>query len=160
MTPKTISIAAFGILTVLAAPVPDFSGEWKLVSATGTSPPDEILVQFKQSVTALNVTTQWQEPPNGQYGLTLLGVVTPELKLSTDGREDLNQAGPFVLHSRTRWNGTRLLTSWKTSEFLGSSFHGEWIRSLSGDGRELTWEIHANSSLGQHSDAVLTFRRQ
>jgi hypothetical protein len=160
MTRKTISIAAFGILTVLAASVPDFSGEWKLVSAIGTTSPDELLVHFKQSGPTLNVTAQWQEPPNGRYGLTLLGIVTPKLKLSTDGREDLNQAGPFVLHSRTRWNGTRLLTSWNTSEFLGASFHGEWTRSLSVDGRELTWQIHADSSLGQHSDAVLTFRRQ
>jgi hypothetical protein len=82
------------------------------------------------------------------------------VSLSTDGREDLNQAGPFVLHARTLWNGAKLITNWTTSEFLGVSFQGQWVRILSADGREMTIEIHADSSKGQHSDAVLKFKKR
>jgi len=65
-----------------------------------------------------------KEPKNGEYGLTIVGLVAPELIFFTDGREDLNQAGPFVIHSKTRWSGTRLITKWSTSELMGVSFEG------------------------------------
>jgi hypothetical protein len=111
-----IAVAAIGTVALAAtlwkgraqqsAP-PDFSGEWQLVSAAGTTPPDGFVMQTNQSSMVLRVTTHWTEPENREYGLTLVGLITPELTLSMDGREDLNQAGPFVLHSRTRWNGAR-----------------------------------------------------
>ena len=162
-----IAVAAIGTVALAAtlwkgraqqSALPDFSGEWQLVSAAGTTPPDGFVMQTNQSSRVLRVTTHWTEPENREYGLTLVGLITPELTLSMDGREDRNQAGPFVLHSRTRWNGTRLITSWHTSEFLGVTFEGQWVRSLSADGRE-TRLVHANSSQGRHSDAVLKFRK-
>ncbi len=169
MRRRIISFAALGAIVLAIAlwkgraqqsAVPDFSGEWRVVSATGTTPPEEFTMQVTQSSTSLRVTAHWTEPANGEYGLTLLGLTTPDVTLSTDGREDLNQAGPFVLHARTLWSAARLVTSWTTSEFLGASFQGEWIRSLSADGHEMTIEIRANSSKGQHSDAVLKFQKR
>jgi hypothetical protein len=169
MRQKVGLIAAIGIIVLAAAfwrgraqeaGVPDFSGEWQLVSATGTVPPDGFVMQGKQSSTALQLNARWTEPKNGEYGLTLIGLTTPEVILSTDGREDLNQAGPFVLHTRTRWDGARLITSWNTSEFLGVRFQGQWVRFLSPDGHEMTIEIHATSSKGQHSEAALKFHKR
>jgi hypothetical protein len=139
---------------------PDLSGEWELVSAVGTTPPDGFVMQVNQSSTTLRVRDHWNQPANDQYGLTLVGLLAPELTFSIDGREDLNQAGPFVIHSHTRRNGTRMVTTWSTSELMGMSFKGQWVRSVSADGRESTLEVHADSSQRQHSDATLKFRKK
>jgi hypothetical protein len=165
MRKNVFSLAVVGICLLVGAlwkgraqpaQVPDFSGEWRVVSATGAAPPDGFVMHVQQSSMALRITEQHQD---AQTGLTLLGLTSPEVSLSTDGREDLNQAGPFVLHVRSQWSGARLITNWTTSEYLGVSFQGQWVRFLSADGREMTIEIHANSSKGQHSDAVLKFQR-
>jgi hypothetical protein len=166
MRKKVFSVPVVGICLLVVvlwkgraqqAAVRDFSGEWRVVSATGATPPDGFVMHVNQSSTALRITEEHQD---GQTGLTLLGLTAPEVSLSTDGREDLNQAGPFVLHARTLWNGAKLITNWTTSEFLGVSFQGQWVRILSADGREMTIEIHADSSKGQHSDAVLKFKKR
>jgi len=136
----------------------DFSGEWRVVSATGTVPPDGFVMRVERASTGFRFTATGLR--NGETGLTLLGLTAPDFVLSTDGREDLNQDGPFVLHSKTVWIGARLVTSWLSSEFLGTSFEGQWVRFLSADGREMTIEIHADSSKGQHSNAVLKFQRR
>ncbi len=140
--------------------LPDFSGQWELISSTGTTPPAGFRMQLNQSSIALQVRTHWTEPENRQYGLTLAGLLTPELTFSLEGRQDVNQARPFVITSKTRWNGARLITIWSTSEFMGASFQGQWMHSLSADGHELRLEIQASSSQGRHSDAVLNFRKK
>jgi hypothetical protein len=139
---------------------PDLSGEWELVSAVGTTPPDEFVMKTDQSATTFRVHSRWKEPGNGEYGLMLVGLLTPELTFSIGGGEDLNQSGPFVIHSKTQWRDARLMTTWNTSELLGVSFEGEWVRSVSADGRESTLEIHAKSSQGRRADAVLLFRKK
>ncbi|HEY2013106.1 MAG TPA: hypothetical protein VGH38_06360 [Bryobacteraceae bacterium] len=169
MSRRVIAISAIGTIALMAtiwegkaqqtAP-PDFSGGWELVSASGTTPPEGFSLQMNQTSTALQVQSSWTPAASGQYGLTLIGLLTPELTFTVDGREDLNQAGPFVIHSKTRWSGARLITAWNTSEYQGTSFEGQWVRSSSADGREFTLEVHANSSQGQHSDAVLKFRKK
>jgi hypothetical protein len=168
MRRKIIAILAIGTIALAATlwkawarqmARPDLSGEWRLASAVGTSPPDGLVMQANQSSTTFRVNSYWREPENGQYGLTLTGLLTPELTFSLDGHEDLNQAGPLVIHSKTRWNEARLVTAWSTSEFLTVSFEGQWVRSVSADGPELTLEIHAKSSQGRYSDAVLKFRK-
>jgi len=139
---------------------PDLSGEWELVSAVGTTPPDEFVMKTDQSATTFRVHSRWKEPGNGEYGLMLVGLLTPELTFSIGGGEDLNQSGPFVIHSKTQWRDARLMTTWNTSELLGVSFEGEWVRSVSAGGRESTLEIHAKSSQGRRADAVLLFRKK
>ena len=139
---------------------PDLSGEWEFVSAVGTTPPDEFVMKTDQSATTFRVHSRWKEPGNGEYGLLLVGLLTPELAFSIGGGEDLNQSGPFVIHSKTQWKDARLITKWNTSEFGGLSFEGEWVRSVSLDGWESTLEIHARSSQGRRADAVLLFRKK
>jgi len=149
------------IASVLAqAPAhPDFSGHWQLASATGTTPPGNLALDIEQATTAIQIKAAWQEPPGGSYGLTTIGIVTPLARFTTDGQEDLNQVGPFVFHSRTRWDGARLVTSWNTSEFQGHAFKGTWTRALSAGGRELTLEIAASDSGATSTRAVLVFHR-
>jgi hypothetical protein len=169
MRRKLIAISAIGAMAFVAtlwkgraqqSPQPDLSGTWELVSAVGTTPPDRFVMQVNQSSTTLRVNSYWNEPEKGEYGLTLIGLLAPELTFSTDGREDLNQAGPFVIHSKTRRNGARLVTTWGTSELMGISFRGQWVRSVSDEGRESTLEVHADSSQGRRSDATLRFRKK
>ena len=157
----TIALAAT-LWRVRAQPStpPDLSGEWELVSAVGTTPPDEFVIKTDQSASTFRVHSRWKEPGNGQYGLMLVGLLTPELTFSIGGGEDLNQSGPFVIHSRTQWRDAHLITTWNTSELLGMSFEGEWVRSVSAGSRESTLEIHAKSSQGQRADAVLLFRKK
>jgi len=169
MRRKMIAISAVATLALAAtlwkarahqSTPPDLSGEWGLVSAAGTTPPDEFVMKTDQSATSFRVHAHWKEPENGKYGLTLVGLLTPELTFSIGGGEDLNQSGPFVIHSKTYWRDAHLITEWNTSEFLGTSFKGEWDRSVSAGGRESTLEIHATSSQGQRADAVLLFRKK
>ena len=152
--------AAFWKVKAEQSTTPDLSGEWQLGSAVGTTPPDNFVMKIEQSATTLSVHSQWREPRNGQYGLTLVGLLTPELTFSIGGGEDLNQSGPFAIHSKTQWRDAHLVTNWSTSELVGMSFEGEWAGSVSADGRELSLEIHARSSQGQRGDAVLLFRKK
>jgi len=142
------------------AAAPGFNGTWRLLGASGANAPADFIVSVRQSSGMLQFDARWEEPKNGQYALTLLGVVTPLLRLSTAGQEDLNQVGPFVFHSRSRWEGDRLITEWSTSAFMDQSFRGTWTRALSADGRQFTLEIAATSSAGKNSRATLIFRRE
>lgn len=157
----TIGLAAtlYSVSAQQSAP-PDLSGEWELVSAVGTTPPDEFVMQADQSATTLRVHSRWKQPRNGKYGLMLVGLLAPELTFSLGGGDDLNQSGPFALHSRTEWKDAHLITRWTTSEFMDMSFECEWIRSVSAGGLELTFEIHAKSTQGQRAHAVLVFRKK
>jgi hypothetical protein len=143
-----------------AASHPDFTGDWEIAAALGAAPPPGLALRIAQSKDAVAIRASWQEPHNGQYGLTLLGVVIPEIRLRTDGEQDLVQVGPFVLHCRTHWDGGRLVTDWTTSQFQGVSFDGNWTRALSPGGREQRLQISAVSSNGARSSAMLTFRRR
>ena len=54
------------------------------------------------------IQSKWKEPQNGISPLVLLGVMTTELKLKTDGSQDNTQIGPFMattstLRMATRW---------------------------------------------------------
>jgi hypothetical protein len=141
-----------------AAP-PDLNGDWRLLRPLGVWAPAGLVVKIQQTAIAVRFETRWEEPKNRQYGLTLLGIVTPNFRLSTADTEDINQVGPFVFHSHSHWEGDRLITQWRTSSFEGFSFQGTWKRYLSADGKEMIVEIAALSSEGKKSDATLLFRR-
>jgi hypothetical protein len=160
LAPVVAALAASAVLAQSSAPPPDFSGDWDLAAALGAAPPPGLAVSIAQSKDAIEIHSSWQEPPSGQYGLTLLGVLVPELRLTTSGAEDLVQVGPFVLHCRTRWQDGRLITNWTSSEFQGVKFEGAWTRALAPGGRRQTLQIKATSSNGARTSAMLTFRRR
>ena len=162
---RTVCATALVVIACSAAAAqsaahPDFGGDWEIAGALGAAPPPALALHITQSNEAVNIRASWQEPRNGQYGLTLLGVVVPQLRLRTDGEEDLLQVGPFVLHCRTRWADGHIVTDWTTSDFQGVSFEGTWTRALSPGGREQRLQISAVSSNGARSSAMLTFRRR
>ena len=157
---SALMVTACAVAPAQSSAHPDFSGDWEIAAALGAAPPPALALHIAQSNDAVDVRASWQEPRNGQYGLTLLGVVVPQLHLRTNDEEDLVQVGPFVVHCRTHWDGGHLVTKWTTSDFQGASFEGSWTRSLSPGGREQRLQISAISSNGARSSAMLTFRRR
>lgn len=156
---KTAALLVVSCAAVLAAATPDFSGARRFERGIGAAPPAGFALRIVQAGATLQCNAHW-DAKDGRYGLTLLGVVTPELRLSTTGAEDLNQVGPFVLHSRSRWEGEKLITEWNSSSFQGQSFRGSWTRRLSADGKQMILEIAATSGTGTYSHAQLVFRRE
>ena len=152
--------AAILLLLFAVTSRPDFHGVWKLIGAKGANAPPEFVVNIEQAGEALQLHARWEEPKQGQYALTLLGVVAPEMRLTTADQQDLNQVGPFVFHSRSHWKDNRLITEWNTSAYMEQWFRGTWTRYLSADGHEMTVEIAVQSSGGARSEATLIYRRE
>jgi len=148
------------LLLFAATSPPDFHGKWKVIGSKGANAPPAYEVIIEQAGGGLQFYADWDEPKQGQYALTLLGVVAKEMRLTTAGQQDLNQVGPFVFHSKSHWKDNRLITDWNTSTYLEQSFRGTWTRYLSPDGREMTLEIGAVSSSGARSAATVIFRRE
>ena len=154
-----LTAAAYSAVRAHQVTPPPLAGDWVLDSATGTTRPEGLFLQVSQSPVELTMAAQWTQSADGRYGLTLTGLLAPEMRFSLDGREDLNQAGPFVIRSKTAWSGPSLVTTWRTTEYLGIAFEGRWVRSVSPDGQELTISIEGTSSNGQRANAVLKLRR-
>lgn len=133
-------------------------GKWTLDKSFGVTPPQNFSTEVEKGKDRITLRSRWDEPENGQHGLTLIGVTTPNFIIDTTGREQAAQVGPFVFHYRSAWENGKLVTRWTTSEFMGSSFQGTWTRAVSRDGSTQTLDIDASSSL-QISRARLIFRR-
>jgi hypothetical protein len=134
-------------------------GKWILRKSFGVTPPENFSTNVDAARDRVTVRSHWEEPKNGQYGLTLMGIAMPEFVMETTGRDQATQVGPFVFRHASAWEDGRLVTRWSTSEFMGSSFQGTWTRAVSKDGSTQTVDIHAMSSSGEISRARLIFHR-
>lgn len=136
------------------------AGDWKLERGFGATPPGHLETRIAAESGKVTVRSRWDEPANGQYGLTLIGITVPEMVFDLTGREAATQVGPFVLRHATRIRRGQWTTDWSTSEYMGSSFRGRWTRAVSKDGAAMTLDIEAVSGLGDESRARLVFRRK
>ena len=85
--------------------------------------------------------------------------MTYELELTTDGTEKVNQIGPFAHNSRTRVEGNKMTTEFIASNDAGK-VDGQWIRTLSPDGKEMTLQVLTNASDGRKLDQTLVFQAE
>ena len=85
--------------------------------------------------------------------------MTYELNLTTDGMEKVNQIGPFAHNSRTRIEGNKMTTDFVASNGPGK-VDGQWIRTVSPDGKAMTLQVLTTSSDGRKLDETLVFRRK
>jgi hypothetical protein len=85
--------------------------------------------------------------------------MTYELELTTDGTEKLTQIGPFAHNSRTKIEGNKMITDFVASNDTGK-VDGQWIRTLSPDGKEMTLQILTTASDGRKLDQTLVFKRK
>jgi hypothetical protein len=88
-----------------------------------------------------------------------VGIMTYELPLSIDGSEKTNQVGPYTHVSKSSVDGNRLITDWKATMENGA-VEGQWIRTVSPDGKEMTLQIISKASDGRNMDQTLVMRRR
>ena len=123
ITRRTAVVCAAGlVLASMAAAQSNVSGEWEVESVQGASLPEDFVQHVRQSGAETVFKATWKGAQNGPFGLTLIGLITPELRITTDGAENTNAMGPFTHRSHSGWQNERLVTEWATNEFQGSSF--------------------------------------
>lgn len=105
------------------------------------------------------IKSKYQEPKNAIYPLLWVGIMTYELELTTDGSEKVTQIGPFAHNSKTRINGNKMVTDFVATNGTGK-VDGQWIRTLSPDGKEMTLQVLSRASDGRKLDQTLVFKRK
>ena len=105
------------------------------------------------------IKSKYKEPKNATYPLLWVGIMTYELELTTDGTEKVNQIGPFAHNSKTTIDGNKMTTDFIASN-EGGKVEGQWIRTLSSDGKHMTMQVLATASDGRKLDQTLVFKRK
>jgi hypothetical protein len=163
-------IPVFGTLfalLLLGAPVfaagsaSGFEGKWELdkKAQQGVGGPEDLQVELKQDGPKLVVKSKYKEPKSAVYPLLWVGIMTYELELTTDGTEKVNQIGPFAHNSKTTIDGNKMTTDF-TAANEGGKVEGQWIRTLSDDGKQMTMQVLATASDGRKLDQTLVFKRK
>lgn len=149
------------IAPLLFAGPTGFEGKWVLdknkTHANGA--PEDLQIEMKQTGPVLMIKSKYREPKSAVYPLLWVGIMTYELDLTTDGTEKVNQIGPFAHNSKTRIEGNKMITDFTASDGPGK-VDGQWIRTLSPDGKEMTLQILTSASDGRKLDQTLVFRRK
>jgi hypothetical protein len=154
-------IAALAVASI-SAKDDGFTGKWVIDKGSSTATadiPDNLTQQIKKKGNALEIETVWREPRNGMAPLALLGIMITNLKLGLDGQDTTNQIGPFKQISKTTEDGNRMVTDW-TAVVNGESIKGQWVRTLSSDGKHMTLDIQETTSGGQSNTGKLVFNRK
>jgi hypothetical protein len=138
-----------------------FDGKWKLDTKSSNmgQAPDGLSQEIKTDGSQVVVRSKYMEPKTAVYPLSMVGIMTGELKLNTDGSETKNNFGPFVHVSKTTMEGNKMTTDWTAATDKGQ-VTGKWVRTLSEDGRKLTMEVHSSEPGGQSHDSTLVFVRK
>lgn len=161
---KNLGLTA-ALAIVFALPVlskdEGFNGKWMIDKQASTATfdiPDQLMQQIKQKGSDMNIMTTWKEPHGGIAPLGLLGVMTTNLKISVDGQESTNEIGPFKQVSKTTQSANQLKTVY-TAVVNGEHVTGNWTRTVSDDGKQMTLEIDQKSAT-KTNQAKLVFRRK
>jgi hypothetical protein len=138
-----------------------FSGKWVLDkhSPRPGDAPNDLETRIKQDNSGLTIESSFKEPDNGVVPLLYLGVMANKMRLTTDGQEQQAQIGPFMAVFKTTLDGNKVVTDWR-AEIKGDSVEGNWVHTLSEDGKHMTLDIKESSTHGQHAEATLSFVRK
>jgi hypothetical protein len=145
-----------------AASQSPFYGKWELdkkkTQAVGA--PEDLKCEIEgNGSNGLVIKSQYREPKNAVYPMLWVGIMTYELPLSTDGSQKQNQIGPYAHVSKTILTGNKMTTDW-TAAMENGRVEGQWIRSLSPDGKEMTLQIISKASDGRNMNQTLVFKRK
>jgi hypothetical protein len=155
--------AIAGLLTAASAgPIGAFEGKWKLdkKKTQAKGGPEDLECEIKaEGSSGILIKSKYREPKNSIYPLMWVGVMTYELPLSADGSEKTNQIGPFAHVSKTTVDGNKMTTDWRATMENGH-VEGQWIRTVSPDGREMTLQIISKASDGRKMDQTLVFAKR
>jgi hypothetical protein len=156
------SLFAFAGYTFAKEGSSGFEGKWVLNSKRSPNlqnAPGHLTEQFKNEGGKLVVRSRYDQPMDGIYPIFWVGIMTEEFILNTDGSETVNPIGPFRHVSKTTIDGNKMVTDWNATVEQGS-VQGQWIRTLSDDGKELTLMVKGKCSDGRTMEATLLFTRK
>jgi hypothetical protein len=138
-----------------------FEGKWevdeKKTQAVGV--PDDLKVDIEKNGNEFVLNSTFKEPKNAVYPLMWVGIMTSKLSLAADGTEKTQQIGPFMHVSKTQVNGNQMTTDFKAAMESGD-VQGQWIRTVTGDGKQMTLQIKTKASDGRTMDQTLVFKRR
>jgi hypothetical protein len=156
-----IMICLFAAATALAGTASAFAGKWEIdkkrTQATGA--PENLQLEIKEDGKKLKIKSRYREPKTGVYPLLWVGIMTYDLELSTDGSEITNHIGPFTHVSKTTVAGNKMTTDF-TAAIEKGNVMGQWVRTVSDDGREMTCQINTKASDGRTLNETLVFKKK
>jgi len=138
-----------------------FVGKWVIDknSPVVARAPVDLRQDIKQSGSMITIESTFKEPADGIAPLLYLGIISTRLLLNTEGAETQNTIGPFQQATITSIEGNKMTTQWKAA-MNGEPVEGTWVRTVSGDGRQMTLEIQEHSGATQSGQATLHFVRK
>lgn len=138
-----------------------FVGKWEVdkqkTQATGA--PEDLKIEIKEDGPKLRIQSRYREPKSSMYPLLWVGIMTYDLELATDGTETTNHIGPFTHVSKTTVDGNKMVTDF-TATIETGNVTGQWTRTLSADGREMTCQINTKASDGRTLNQTLVFKKK
>ncbi|MEO8129454.1 MAG: hypothetical protein ABI822_20305 [Bryobacteraceae bacterium] len=173
MTINTRCAALFLSLVVFAVagtPSQGIEGKWVLdKKKSGDIPqaPQDLVQQIKMDGNSMIIKSKFAQPKNGIYPILWVGLMSEELRLNTDGTEAAKSIGPFEFRAKTDQNGSAWVTNFTANMENGmapgqeaGSVEGQWLRTISEDGRGMTLQIKTKCSDGRSLDKTLYFNRK
>jgi hypothetical protein len=145
----------------MAASGSPFEGKWVLdkKSDSAKTAPGALQQEIKIDGNTVLIKSRYDQPKNGIYPLMWVGIMAEELKLNGDGSETRNHLGPFEHVSKTTIAPPTMRSEW-IAGLENGNVTGEWIRTLSPDGKEMTLQIKGKASDGRTIDQTITFKRK
>src|SRR5688572_32259140 len=138
-----------------------FTGKWEMdksrTQASGA--PEDLKIEIKEKGNKLKIQSKYVEPKTGVYPLLWVGIMTYDLELATDGSEMTNRIGPFTHVSKTTIEGNKMVTDF-TAALEQGNVTGQWVRTLSPDGREMTCQFNTKASDGRTLNQTLVFKKK
>jgi hypothetical protein len=155
------AIVCLSLGAAIAGTASSFTGKWELdkkkTQAVGA--PEDFRLEIKEEGAKLKFQSKYREPKTNVYPLLWVGVMTYDLELGADGSETTNHIGPFTHVSKTTVDGNKMVTDF-TAQIENGNVTGQWIRTLSADGREMTWQVNTKSSDGRQLNQTLVFKKK
>ena len=138
-----------------------FTGKWEIdkkkTQAAGA--PEDLKLDIKEDGTKLKIQSKYREPKSNVYPLLWVGIMTYDLELGVDGKETTNHIGPFTHVSKTTVEGNKMITDF-TAQINNGNVTGQWVRTVSTDGREMTCQINTKASDGRTLNQTLFFKKK
>ena len=138
-----------------------FTGKWEIDKSKTQSSgaPENLRLEIKEKGNKLKIESKYAEPRDGVYPLLWVGIMTYNLELATDGSEMTNRIGPFTHVSKTTVEGNKMVTDF-TAALETGNVTGQWVRTVSSDGREMTCQINTKASDGRTLNQTLVFKKK
>jgi len=140
----------------------NFQGKWvmdKKTSPSATVAPANLVQEIKEDGDKIIIKSQYQQPRNGLYPIFWIGVMTEQIELPKPGYEMTSNIGPYEYKAKTTQDGNKLITDW-TATLQPGSVEGQWVRTISDDGRKMTMDIKGKCSDGRIMEATLYFTKK